>query len=43
MDFTGKKQELKLYSQYALDFVKLSSVEGGKCTKMLTEVLISGN
>lgn len=27
MDFTGQKQELKLYSQYALSSVKLSGIE----------------
>lgn len=43
MACTGKKQGLKLYSQYELKFVKIASVEGGKGTKMLTEVLISGN
>lgn len=43
MDLTGQKQELKLYSQYALSSVKLSGIEGGKGTNMLIVVLISYN
>lgn len=31
MDFTGKKAGIKLYSQYALDSIKISHIEGGTC------------
>lgn len=40
LDFTEKKQELNLNSQYALDSVKGSRIEGGKSTNVLRVVLI---
>lgn len=43
MNFTGKSQELKLYSQYALNCVKISFIEGGKYTRVLTVALILWN
>lgn len=41
MDFSGKRQELNLHSQYGPDSVKGSCVEGGKKkTRMVAVVLM---
>lgn len=36
MNFTGRGQELKLYSRCALNSVKISFIEGGKCTSVIS-------